>query len=101
MDINRKKSGIISIRFMRSNCIEFYDALRIPTVESYRYLGIIIDQTTDMSLQIDKLRGMESGIMDLIRLLRSTMLNVGSRLTVLKTIFRAKLDYGAKNISKY
>ena len=82
----------MNIRLRREG-VKSQDALGILTSESYKYLGIIIDQPTGMTPQINKLKDMERGMVNVIRLLRSTMLNVGSGFTILRTIFEAKLGY--------
>ena len=62
----------------------FNNGLKIPIVDNFKYLGVIIDQFVRMRPQMDRIKNIENGIMKVIKHIRATLMNVGSRLIIQK-----------------
>ena len=93
MHINPQKSGIMRILWRRGKSKEIENALNIPEVESYRYLGVTITQSLRLDEHENKLRNIEKFLNKGIGLLKPTMIMTKSRIMIFKSILRSKVSY--------
>ena len=98
MYINPQKSGIMRILWRRGKFKVIENALNIPEVESYRYLGITITQSLRLDEHENKLRNIEKFLSKGIGLLKPTMIMTKSRIMIFKSILRSKVSYALATI---
>ena len=95
MCINPHKSGILRILNRKSKCKGINNELNIPEVESYKYLGVWINQTLKLVDHNNILKINEQILRKRIGLLKPSLINTKSRFIIFNTILRSKFSYVA------
>ena len=93
--INPSKSGIFRILNRRGKVKDILNALDIPEVTSYKYLGVEMNQTIKLNGHIHTLRLIEEKLANRINILRPSLVTTESRFLDFKAIIRVKMCYAA------
>ena len=100
MTINPKKSGIIRILNRKGGWKQINNWLQIQEVKSYRFLEITINQTMKLDEHYQMLKNVEEKLKRRLSLLKLSLINTKSRLTVYKTIIKSKMRYAGEIIMR-
>ena len=93
MKINEQKSGILRILKKNGKIGKIENSLNIPEVESYKYLGVQINQFIRTDTHHKYIKQKVEGLKRRINLLKPSLISMKSRLTLCKTIITPQLSY--------
>ena len=93
MKINERKSGILRILKKRGKTRKIENSLDIPEVESYKYLGIHINQSLRLDTHNKYIKQKMSMIKRRIYLLKPSLVDLKSRMKLYKSVIIPQLSY--------
>ena len=93
MKINEKKSGILRILKRTGKIKNMENALNIPEVNSYKYLGVWINQSIKVDEHRNYIKSKVTNLKRKIGLLKPSLVGMNSRLLIYKTIVKPQLSY--------
>ena len=71
----------------------FDDILGIPVVQSYTYLGLIIDDALRLDIELEKKKKLETSLLNVKRLISSNKLSLPNRYAVWHQLYKSKAWY--------
>ena len=93
MKINEKKSGIFRILKRTGKIKNMENALNIPEVNSYKYLGVWINQSIKVGEHCNYNKSKVTNLKRKIGLLKPSLVGMNNRLPIYKTIVKPQLSY--------
>ena len=91
--MNEKKSGILRILKRTGKIKNMENALNIPEVNSYKYLGVWINQSIKVDEHCNYIKSKVTNLKRKIGLLKPSLVGMNSRLLIYKTIVKPQLSY--------
>ena len=98
MKINENKSGILRILKRAGKAKVVENKLNIPEVTAYKYLGVQINQSLKIDFHNKFIRQKIASIKRNTQTLKSSLINLKSRMTLYKTVIIPQLTYACNAI---
>jgi hypothetical protein len=93
MAVNQKKSGIMVIKKNKNKKVNFTSLLEFPVVESYKYLGIMLDTSFTLKILDERLKGKTDDFCKNITKFCPKSFPISLRILLWKTYLKSIFDY--------
>ena len=100
MEVNPSKSGIMRVMRRKGKWFIINNVLDIPEVDSYKYLGIRLDQTLRLDGYKEELRRKENYILKRVKILKPSLVSTKSKLMAFKSVWKVQVSYGYSVLSR-